>query len=271
MQIDELVISEGSLVDRPANPDAVMLLFKHNDEDQLMANKTLDELQEAVATLEAQVGDLTKANADLTAELAESVAATELAKAELTKAMSEGEASEGDDEMPEHIRKRLDDAEAEAAASRQAIEKLSPEAAVAKMARVVEHDSPPLPISTAVVATALVKMEKGTPLESVEINAIKSVFGSHAELSAIAMAQSGKSLSDESRSGADAEVDQLASELRKAEPNLTVAQARAREEPPRSLPEVDGRSPGKPGLIQHTESSSRSEINGIRIPCGHGH
>lgn len=100
-KLTRLRIDEGSLVDRPANPLAQMLLFKRHDDEpsalakgETMPTENTEDLAAQLDELTQMVGDLTKANADLTAQLAKAAQPTlplqpSAAEAALTKQVSE--------------------------------------------------------------------------------------------------------------------------------------------------------------------------------------
>lgn len=150
-KLTRLRINEGSLVDRPANPGASVLLWKRHEpneetpdttEDDQMTTKH-DDLDGRVEELEDQIGALTKANADLTEQLkkvakgepvpqpseqevalarqladaTEALKAAEAARKEAEEKLAKHEPAEPPEEevnladLPAAVRRRLEDAD----------------------------------------------------------------------------------------------------------------------------------------------------------------
>ena len=253
-KLRRLRIEEGSLVDRPANPGARVMLWKRHDHDDNTPTEAemptkRDDLEERVEELGDQIGALTKANADLTEALKAaqkgdpapqpSETETRLGKQveELTtklktaeEKLAKHEPPVEDDKidlaaLPAAVRRRLEDVdelrksfEAEKKANAKLAEQREVEQSIAKLAK---HwpTLPSKPESFGLIYHKIVKA-----LEKDELAELERVFTSHAEFARIASAALGRDHIVATDS-AMAEIEARAGALRKADPRLTQEQA----------------------------------------------
>lgn len=167
-----LEITKVALVDAGANPDAHIMLFKHEDGDPAASEKTVDapEAHEPVNKEVAPVADNpeTTPEADLTAlqdaidtAVAKALADHDAALAELATpdaAETEDPIAKALADMPEPVRKRFEEQEAEIAKARATAEKLEKAARDSRFADEAKAVS-----LTAVDAATLDEIEKAAP------------------------------------------------------------------------------------------------------------
>lgn len=236
-----LKILEASLVDRPANRDARVLLWKRDSEGKEGDNgmPALDETTKAlIEDMQGQVGDLTKSNADLTERLAAAEKAREelAQKLENARKMKPGkQAAEPDeDENPllkgvsPALKQLFDDLQTQVSKQGVELQKQAREREIEGAEKKITKRWPTLPFRAANFAPIYAKLEK--VLEPDELLSLDRIFDSHKAFAALADKDVGSGYGAYAVDGdggvnAWAEINAKAKELRKLYPTLSEEQA----------------------------------------------
>ena len=234
-----LKLLEASLVDRGANQHAAILFWKRADSGKGENYMQIDdETKQLLAELQDQIGDLTKANADLSERVKEAEAETSKAKDDLDrvkKGKPTKSADAGEDEDPilkgmsPAVRDAYETACKRAVELEERIAKQEERSEIEDCEKKIAKRFPGLPIKAAHLAPIYRKIMKALPAD--ELMSVDKLFVSHAA----AMAQLGTESGHtgvgeyEGDGGADAmaQIERRGAEIRKLRPNLSKEQAEA--------------------------------------------
>lgn len=240
-----LRILEGSLVDRPANPGAAVLLFKR--EDELLGSITgtgehdmpqLDaETKALFEEMQEQLGDLTAKNDALTkraAEADEAKTALEKDLDKLKKAKPGVAPADADEEDPilkgisPVLRQRFQDLQKQVDDQNTRLQKQEEECEIAEATKMLAKRFPSLPFRPENLAPIWRKITKA--LQPDELISLERIFASHGALAQIAdrdIGHPGYGSISEGDGGTDAwaAIVAKARDIRRVQPNFTEEQA----------------------------------------------
>lgn len=241
-RLRRLRILEGSLVDRPANQHARILLWKRDDplgkngENDMPA---LDEdTKQLLEGMQEQLGDLTKSNADLQKRAEEAEAKLAEAEGKITKLKKAKPGASPEDESDDDnpilkgispvLKQYIDDLTERNKGYEERLSKQEERSEIEDCERKLAKRFPSLPFKPANFAPIYRKITKA--LAPDELASVDRIFASHAAFAQLADRELGHVGLPEGDGGADAwaQIEAKAKELRKADPKLTQEQAVAK-------------------------------------------
>lgn len=231
-----LKLLEASLVDCGANQHAAILLWKRADLGKGDSDMPAldDDTKALLASLEEQIGDLTKANADLSERVKEAETEAGKAKEDLDR-VKKGKPPKSDDDdddpilkgMSPAVRQAYEDMRKERSELSDRISKQEERSEIEDCEKKIGKRFPNLPARPSNLAPIYRKISKA--LAPDELMSLDKIFASHSA----AMAQLGEEAGHtgvgeyEGDGGADAwaTIEQRAREVRKLQPTLSQEQA----------------------------------------------
>jgi hypothetical protein len=237
-----LRILEGSLVDRPANPGARVLLFKRDDVllgsemakgDVFMAQLD-EETKQLFEELQSQLGDLTASNDKLTKARVEAEEEAEKLRKDLDalRKAKPGVILSADDEddpilkgLSPVARQRFQDLQKQVDEQGERLRRQEEAREIAEATKYLGKRYPSLPFKAENLAPIWVKIAKA--LQPDELMSLERIFASHGTFAQLADREMGHVGLSGGDAGADAwaAIVAKARDLRKIDPKLTEEQA----------------------------------------------